>query len=37
MLMPLGAYRKYFGIRDENTELQVKIRDKNQLPQAATS
>jgi putative ABC transport system permease protein len=34
MLMPLGAYRKYFGIRDENTELQVKIRDKNRVPQA---
>jgi putative ABC transport system permease protein len=33
-LMPLGAYRKYFGIRDENTEIQVKIRDKNRVPQA---
>jgi len=34
-LMPLGAYRKYFGIRDENTELQVKIRDKNRVAQAS--
>ena len=34
MLMPLGAYRKYFGIRDENTELQVKIRDKTRVPEA---
>jgi putative ABC transport system permease protein len=34
-LMPLGAYRKYFGIRDENTELQVKIRDKNRVSQAS--
>jgi putative ABC transport system permease protein len=34
MLMPLGAYRKYFGVRDENTEIQVKIRDKNRVPQA---
>jgi putative ABC transport system permease protein len=33
-LMPLGAYRKYFGIRDENTEIQIKIRDKNRVPQA---
>jgi putative ABC transport system permease protein len=34
MLMPLGAYRKYFGIQDQNTELQVKIRDKNRLAEA---
>ena len=34
MLMPLGAYRKYFGVRDENTEIQVKIRDKNRVPEA---
>jgi putative ABC transport system permease protein len=34
MLMPLGAFRKYFGIRDENTELQVKIHDKNRLAEA---
>jgi putative ABC transport system permease protein len=34
-LMPLGAYRKYFGIRDENTEIQVKIRDKNRISEAS--
>ncbi len=34
MVMPLGAYRKYFGIRDENTEIQVKIRDKTRLNEA---
>jgi putative ABC transport system permease protein len=34
MLMPLGAYRKYFGIQDQNTELQVKIRDKNRLAES---
>jgi putative ABC transport system permease protein len=35
MLMPLGAYRKYFGVRDENTEIQVKIRDKNRVNEAS--
>jgi putative ABC transport system permease protein len=34
MIMPLGAYRKYFGIRDDNTEIQVKIRDKTHQDQA---
>ena len=34
MLMPLGAFRKYFGIRDENTEMQVKIRDKYRLAES---
>ena len=34
MVMPLGAYRKYFGIRDDNTEIQVKIRDKTHLDNA---
>ena len=34
MLMPLGAFRKYFGIRDENTEMQVKIRDKTRLAES---
>jgi putative ABC transport system permease protein len=34
MVLPLGAYRKYFGIRDDNTEIQVKIRDKTRLDEA---
>jgi putative ABC transport system permease protein len=34
MLMPLGAFRKFFGIRNDNTELQVKIKDKNRLEEA---
>jgi putative ABC transport system permease protein len=34
MVMPLGAYRKYFGIRDENTEIQVKVKDKKHLDEA---
>ncbi len=34
MVMPLVAYRKYFGIRDENTEIQVKIKDKTRLNEA---
>jgi putative ABC transport system permease protein len=33
-IIPLGAYRKHFGTRDGNGELQVKIRDKNQLEEA---
>src|SRR5271165_1243185 len=34
MVMPLGAYRKFFGIRDENTEIQVKVKDKTRLDEA---
>jgi putative ABC transport system permease protein len=34
MLMPLGAFRKFFGIKDQNTELQVKIRDKTRLAES---
>jgi putative ABC transport system permease protein len=34
MVMPLGAYRKYFGVRDDNTEIQVKIKDKTRLNEA---
>jgi putative ABC transport system permease protein len=34
MLMPLGAFRKFFGIRNDNTELQVKIKDKNRIEEA---
>ncbi len=35
MIMPLGAYRKYFGIRDGNTELQVKVNDKTRMARGA--
>ena len=34
MLMPLGAYRKYFGIRNGNPEIQVKIKDKTRVAEA---
>ena len=34
IIMPLGAYRKYFGIRDDNTEIQVKIKDKTRMEEA---
>jgi putative ABC transport system permease protein len=34
MVMPLGAYRKYFGIRDDNTEIRVKVKDKTRLDEA---
>ena len=34
MVLPLGAYRKYFGIRDENTEIQVKVKDKTRLDES---
>jgi putative ABC transport system permease protein len=34
MVMPLGAYRKYFGIRNDDAEIQVKVRDKNRLDDA---
>jgi putative ABC transport system permease protein len=34
MIMPIGAYRKFFGIHDDNTELQVKIRDKTRMEDA---
>jgi putative ABC transport system permease protein len=34
MVMPLGAYRKYFGIRNEEAEIQIKVRDKTRLDEA---
>jgi putative ABC transport system permease protein len=34
LIMPMGAYRKFFGIRDDNTEIQVKIRDKTKVAEA---
>src|SRR5271165_2065457 len=34
MVLPIGAYRKYFGIRDDNTELRVKVKDKKRLDDA---
>jgi putative ABC transport system permease protein len=34
MLMPLGAYRKYFGIRNGNPEIQVKVKDKTRMAEA---
>ncbi len=34
MIVPLGAYRKYFGIRDDNTQIQVKVKDKLKLQEA---
>jgi putative ABC transport system permease protein len=34
LLMPLGAYRKYFGIRNGNPEIQVKMKDKTRIAQA---
>jgi len=34
MLLPLGAFRKYFGLRDDNADIQVKVRDKTRLDEA---
>jgi len=34
MIMPLGAYRKFFGVRDDNTEIRVKVKDKTRLDDA---
>jgi putative ABC transport system permease protein len=34
MLMPLGAYRKYFGIRWGDPEIQVKMKDKTRIAEA---
>jgi putative ABC transport system permease protein len=33
-VMPLAAYRKYFGIRRGTDEIQVKIKDKTRIDQA---
>ncbi|HEY1765920.1 MAG TPA: ABC transporter permease [Opitutaceae bacterium] len=34
MVIPLGAYRKFFGIRDDQTEIEVKVTDKTRLDEA---
>lgn len=34
MILPLGAYRKYFGIRNDDTEIEVKVKDKTRLDEA---
>jgi putative ABC transport system permease protein len=34
MVMPLGAFRKYFGVRNDDTEVMVKMRDKQRIEQA---
>jgi putative ABC transport system permease protein len=34
MIMPLSAYRKYFGVRSGNPEIQVKVRDKTRMAEA---
>jgi putative ABC transport system permease protein len=34
MVMPLSAFRKYFGVRNDNTEMMVKMRDKTRINQA---
>jgi putative ABC transport system permease protein len=35
MIMPLSAYRKYFGVREGNPAIQVKVRDKTRMVEAA--
>lgn len=34
MVIPLGAFRKYYGVRNDDTEIMVKMRDKNRIDQA---
>jgi putative ABC transport system permease protein len=34
MIMPLSCFRKYFGVRSGNPEIQVKVRDKTRMAQA---
>jgi putative ABC transport system permease protein len=34
MVMPLGAFRKYYGVRNDDTEIMVKMKDKNRIEQA---
>jgi putative ABC transport system permease protein len=34
MVMPLGAFHKYYGVRNDNTEIMVKMKDKNRIDQA---
>ena len=35
MIMPLSSFRKYFGVRSGNPEIQVKVRDKTRMAQAS--
>jgi len=35
MIMPLSCFRKYFGVRSGNPEIQVKVRDKNRMAEAS--
>jgi putative ABC transport system permease protein len=35
VLMPINAFRKYYGIRNGNTNLRVKVRDKTKMVEAA--
>jgi putative ABC transport system permease protein len=35
MIMPLSAYRKYFGVREGNPAIQVKVHDKTRMLAAA--
>jgi putative ABC transport system permease protein len=32
--MPLGAFHKYYGVRNDETEIMVKMKDKNRIDQA---
>jgi putative ABC transport system permease protein len=34
MVMPLGAFHKYYGVRNDETEIMVKMKDKNRIDQA---
>jgi len=34
MVMPLGAFKKYYGVRNDDTEIMVKMRDKKRIDQA---
>ena len=33
-LLPIAAYRKYFGLSDNDGQLRVKVRDKTRMPDA---
>lgn len=34
VIMPLGAYRKFFSVRSNNAQIRVKVRDKNRMAEA---
>ena len=34
VIMPLGAYRKYFSVRTNNAQIRVKVRDKTRIIEA---